>query len=155
MKTYEYYTIKALAPDGTEETLFQTYDKSDARYELDANKEGWKHEGYKQIKLSSEQREESPDEEVYGIITDIDLVREKVEAVYKKHVEGNEMTCEGENIESDVYAIERDEEDFNVVTVSFGDEYMMEPISGNVSCSIYDAIEKDLSDLGFEIIETD
>ena len=65
------------------------------------------------------------------------------------------MTCEGENIESDVYAIERDEEDFNVVTVSFGDEYMMESISGNVSCSIYDAIEKDLSDLGFEIIETD
>jgi hypothetical protein len=60
-----YYEIQAKF-EGEIEILFGSFDRSDCAYELEAEKESWKDQGYKQIKIVSRQTEESPDPEVYG-----------------------------------------------------------------------------------------
>ena len=60
-----YYEITANI-DGETEILFGSFDKSDCAYELDAEKESWKCEGFKSIKIVSRKTEEKPDAEVYG-----------------------------------------------------------------------------------------
>jgi len=61
-----YYEIKAYI-DGQEEVLFGSFEKSDCTYELEAEKDGWKAEGFKSIKITSRKTEEEPDTEVYGL----------------------------------------------------------------------------------------
>ena len=60
-----YYEIKGTV-DGEEEILFGSFDKSDCTYELESEKEGWKSEGYKKIKIVSREEAAEPDTEVYG-----------------------------------------------------------------------------------------
>ena len=64
MNTYYEITAKI---DEQEEVLFGSFEKSDCTYELEAEKEGWKAEGFKSIKITSRKTEEAPDTEVYDL----------------------------------------------------------------------------------------
>ena len=59
-----YYEITAKI-DGNIEVLFGSFVKSDCTYELDAEKSSWKDQGYKAIKITSRETEDTPDPEVY------------------------------------------------------------------------------------------
>lgn len=64
-----YYEIQATNTEDSEDlhhVLFGSFDKTDCTYELDAEKEGWKSEGYESIKITSREIEEEPDAGVYG-----------------------------------------------------------------------------------------
>jgi len=52
--------------DGQVEELYCSFLRSDCVYEKEAEKENWKEQGYKKIKIVSEEINEEPDEEVYG-----------------------------------------------------------------------------------------
>ena len=60
-----YHVITATL-DGETVELFGSFDKSDCKYELECNKQDWKCEGYKAIKLTTRPTSETPDAEVYG-----------------------------------------------------------------------------------------
>jgi len=51
--------------DGKQEVLFGSFVRADCKYEMDAEKEGWKDDGYKGIKIVSRDTEDTPDPEVY------------------------------------------------------------------------------------------
>jgi len=59
-----YFEVKAEI-DGEVEILFGSYDKQDCIYEKEAERDSWKEQGYKKIKIVSRQVEEKPDKEVY------------------------------------------------------------------------------------------
>ena len=59
-----YYKITGTI-DGHEETLFGSFDKSDCTFELDSEKQTWKDEGFRKLKITNEETEEKPDPEVY------------------------------------------------------------------------------------------
>ena len=61
----KYYEVEGYI-DGEREVLFGSFDKSDCKYELEAEREGWKAEGYKKIKLVVRETQETPDPDVYG-----------------------------------------------------------------------------------------
>ena len=65
MTKYQFFSITAKL-DGATETLYGSYDKAEARYELEAMKDSWKDEGYKGIKLVWRATEEAPDPDIYG-----------------------------------------------------------------------------------------
>jgi len=60
------YHIVVGTIDGITEELFGSFVKQDCTYELDAEKESWKEQGYKKIKMSTRETSDSPDKEVYG-----------------------------------------------------------------------------------------
>ena len=61
----KYYEVEGYI-DGEREVLFGSFDKRDCTYELEAERESWKAEGYKKIKIVSRETQETPDPEVYG-----------------------------------------------------------------------------------------
>ncbi len=64
--THTYYIVSAVHEDEFErEELYGSYNRGDARYELQAEKEGWKADGYKLFAITTEERDEAPDPEVY------------------------------------------------------------------------------------------
>lgn len=60
----KYYEIKAKY-EGETEILFGSFSKDDCTYELEAERDSWKGEGYKAIKIVSRETTETPDPEVY------------------------------------------------------------------------------------------
>jgi len=62
MNNYHIITAKI---DGQIEELFGSFDRTDCKYELEANKESWKDEGYKAIKISTKQVASEPSKEIY------------------------------------------------------------------------------------------
>lgn len=63
--TNKYYEVTGVI-DGQKEVLFGSFDKDDCKYEKDAEKDNWRNEGYKSIKIEVRTTEEKPDSEVYG-----------------------------------------------------------------------------------------
>lgn len=59
-----YYKVVAEI-DGESEVLFGSFVKADCSYEINAEGASWKADGYKNIRLVSEQTTEVPDKEVY------------------------------------------------------------------------------------------
>ncbi len=51
--------------DGEPEQLFGSFNRADCVYELDAERDSWKAEGYKAIKITSRETADTPDAEVY------------------------------------------------------------------------------------------
>ena len=64
-ESYTYWEIKGRI-EGSEYVLYGSYDRKDCVYELDAERESWKEEGYRKIKIESRQTTEAPDPVVYG-----------------------------------------------------------------------------------------
>ncbi len=60
----KYYEVIGII-DGQKEILFGSFAKKDCTFELDSEREGWKAEGYKGLKIVSRLTDESPDPEVY------------------------------------------------------------------------------------------
>ena len=93
-----YYEIKAdiKLEDGTVRTelLFCSYDRKDCTYERDAEKGGWKEEGYKKIRIESREVDEKPDSEVYG--DDIDPNTEEIREEDEESEEEEPLTEEEE-----------------------------------------------------------
>lgn len=52
--------------DGETEVLFGSFDKSEVDYELKAERDGWKDQGYKKLTKTSREVNETPDPEVYA-----------------------------------------------------------------------------------------
>ena len=74
MNTYYIITAKF---EGETEELFGSFDKNDCLYELEAEKESWKGDGYKSIKITSKKVKEEADTEVYPeIATQKDIKKE-------------------------------------------------------------------------------
>jgi hypothetical protein len=61
----KYYEIKADI-EGKTETLFGSYDKEDCVFEKDSERDNWKEEGFKKIRIESREVDEKPDVEIYG-----------------------------------------------------------------------------------------
>ena len=62
MQMFKYYEI--IANCGT--ALYGSYDRSEATYELEAERDSWKDEGYRGIKLRWKATSEAPDSGIYG-----------------------------------------------------------------------------------------
>jgi len=61
---YKYYRVMANY-EGHTEQLFGSYDRTECVEELDAERDSWKDEGYKGIKIISETTNEAPCRTVY------------------------------------------------------------------------------------------
>lgn len=61
-----YYEIKAINIDGDDEILYGSFVKSEAQYELQAERDSWKADGYKCIAITSRDTDDQPDPEVYS-----------------------------------------------------------------------------------------
>lgn len=64
--TIKYYEVTAIDCDGDVETLYGSFLKADCVDELDCERESWKADGYKKIKVVSRDTTEQPDISVYG-----------------------------------------------------------------------------------------
>jgi|TARA_R110000823_G_scaffold211941_1_gene342163 hypothetical protein len=62
---YKYYEVHAII-DGMDGILYGSYIKNECEDEIDAEKDGWKKDGWKNIKIVSRLTEETPDIDVYG-----------------------------------------------------------------------------------------
>ena len=66
---YNYYTVRGdLFLDGSLAEgcgLFSSYDKEDCIYEIEAERDSWKGEGYKNIRIEKSLVTVGPDPEVY------------------------------------------------------------------------------------------
>lgn len=60
----KYYEVTATI-EGTVEVLYGSYLRQDCKDEIDAEKESWKADGYKAIKITSRECTDEIDEEVY------------------------------------------------------------------------------------------
>tara|TARA_R110002051_G_scaffold272533_1_gene333018 strand:+ start:117 stop:434 length:318 start_codon:yes stop_codon:yes gene_type:complete len=65
MTKFKYFKITARLV-GEMETLYGSYDKAEAEYELEAMRDSWKDEGYRGIQLKCWFVDEAPDEGIYG-----------------------------------------------------------------------------------------
>jgi hypothetical protein len=68
----KYYEVTATI-DGTAEVLFGSYDRNDCKYEVEAERDSWKADGYKAIKITSREVDEDADGNVYDTITQHEL----------------------------------------------------------------------------------
>lgn len=59
-----YYKVTATM-DGEPDVLYGSFVKADCTHEIEAERESWKAEGYKGIKIISENTTDTPDKEVY------------------------------------------------------------------------------------------
>jgi len=59
-----YYEVIA-THSGYREVLFGSFAKKDCKYEVDAEKESWKDQGYTNITITPRETDESPDPSVY------------------------------------------------------------------------------------------
>ncbi len=51
--------------DGETETLFGSFVRADCKHEIEAERDSWKDQGYRKIRLISKETAEVPDPEVY------------------------------------------------------------------------------------------
>jgi len=65
MTEFKYFQITAKF-DGATDILYESYDKAEAEYELEALRDTWKDEGYRGIKLGWVAISEAPDANIYG-----------------------------------------------------------------------------------------
>jgi hypothetical protein len=72
----KYFLVVGTIDEETVE-LFGSFDRSDCVYELEAERDQWKAEGYKGIKLASKMVQTEPDEEVYEIVTSKELFQQQ------------------------------------------------------------------------------
>lgn len=61
----KYYEVLA-DMDGETEVMFGSFLKSEAQYELEAERDNWKADGYKKLRIKSRLTDQVPDPEVYG-----------------------------------------------------------------------------------------
>lgn len=61
----KYYQVIATL-EGNKETLFGSFDIEDCKYEIEVEKESWKQDGYKAIKIEVLETQDTPDEDVYS-----------------------------------------------------------------------------------------
>jgi len=61
---YMYYEIKAKL-DGDTVTLYGSFVRDDCVDEIEAERESWRAEGYRNIKIASRETADSPDKKVY------------------------------------------------------------------------------------------
>ena len=61
---YMYYEVKAKL-NGHAEVLYGSFVRDDCVYEIEAEKESWRAEGYRNIKIASRETADSPDKKVY------------------------------------------------------------------------------------------
>jgi len=76
----KYYEIKAINIDGDDEILYGSFSKSEAQYELQAERDSWKADGYKQIAITSRDTDDQPDPEVYVSDADVELDPAEIQA---------------------------------------------------------------------------
>lgn len=67
----KYYEIKGTI-DGQEEILFGSFSRDDVRFELDAERDSWKDQGYTGITMGFSNTDDQPDPEVYADDDDVD-----------------------------------------------------------------------------------
>ena len=60
-----YYEVQAQI-DGCTDYLFGSFVKTDCTYEIDAERDSWKDQGYTQIKIVSRETDQEPDLDVYA-----------------------------------------------------------------------------------------
>ncbi len=60
-----YYKVIAKI-DGDRDILFGSFDKQDCNDEIEAERDTWKMDGFKSIRIEARQTEETPSAEVYG-----------------------------------------------------------------------------------------
>jgi len=63
--TFKYYEIIGDF-QGEPDVLFGSYVKKDCEHELESEKESWKDQGYKKIKIVSRDTSEEPDHGIYS-----------------------------------------------------------------------------------------
>ena len=63
-ESYTYWEVRGTL-DGLADQLFGSYDRTDCVYELDAERETWKEQGYRKIHITSVQTTQAPDPVVY------------------------------------------------------------------------------------------
>ncbi len=61
----KYYTVIAEI-EGIKETMYGSFVKKDCTYEIEAEKESWKEQGYKNIKIKVRETTDRPDAKVYA-----------------------------------------------------------------------------------------
>ena len=73
-----YYEVIAKI-DGESEVLFGSFVRADCAGEIDAERESWKGDGYKAIKIVSRKTSDTPDKEVYKdeIVTSKELFQQQ------------------------------------------------------------------------------
>ena len=76
MNTYYIITAKI---EGQIEELFGSFNKKDCQYELEAEKDSWKAEGFKSIKIESKKVEGNYDANVYPELEAENLIEEYIE----------------------------------------------------------------------------
>jgi len=133
--------------EGTLEELYCSYDRSDCVYEKDAEKDQWKEQGYKKVKITSRMVEEKPDPEVYDSAVTGEL-KPQIEKVMNDTLETLDTDIVG-----DVHEITKDD-DGNVV-VCFADEEIDAVLAGYIPCKAYDKLEANINKLGYTIIDSD
>jgi len=68
-KPFKYYEINAII-DGEIELLYGSYDREQCLYELEAERDQWKDQGYKKIMISYRRTEAAPEPEIYEEIAE-------------------------------------------------------------------------------------
>jgi len=63
--SFTYYELEGTL-DGFKEVFFGSYDKTDVKIELEAERDLLKNEGYKNIKITKRQVKEKPSLKIYG-----------------------------------------------------------------------------------------
>tara|TARA_R110000772_G_scaffold25194_1_gene65819 strand:- start:3505 stop:3948 length:444 start_codon:yes stop_codon:yes gene_type:complete len=71
----KYYEVKA-THEGTSEVLYGSFDRTDCTYEVEAERDSWKSQGYKGIKIVARAVNEEPDPEVYNTIMN-DIIEQR------------------------------------------------------------------------------
>lgn len=74
----QYYEVKADF-EGESEVLFGSFLKSECRYEIESERDSWKGDGYKKIKIVPRETADLPDPEVYkeNIVTAHELFQQQ------------------------------------------------------------------------------
>lgn len=70
----KYFDLTAIDIEGDRVVLFGSFDKTDCKDELDAEKHNFKNDGYKGFKIVSRETSEQPDREVYDNLIAADIV---------------------------------------------------------------------------------
>ncbi len=68
-KPFKYYEVTATI-DGETEVMFGSYDREECLYEVEAERDHWKGQGYKKIKVGSRPVADAPDPEIYEEIAE-------------------------------------------------------------------------------------
>ena len=63
--SHTYYKVIATY-EGIDEVLYGSFVRKDCLYEIESERESWKEQGYKKIRIEPELTEEEPDADVYA-----------------------------------------------------------------------------------------